>query len=568
MRRPVLAVLLTLISRCSLSVGNFEIPPCRSQSDCDVLNSGASACARYICVISSRRCVQSVDADGDGDRRVGCGGSDCDDGDPRRSSRAAEVCDGIDNDCNQVIDEGMVSAASVSSVARVGGMIDSLFLTGNAARSAVSWRDSSSGRASFASLRNGSIEGSVVSDVGFLRNASDDLAQPISLISGCVGVGSCSASEIALDAARDGRDWFAAAVNVAGCAAGDLRVGYVRSAGAEGNGFVAIGPAARGASAAGFGPCVGASRPVVVRLPDATATPQALLAWLESPQGASRCGESASLKTVGMWLEGGSSAVPWVNTTNAGAPQVVGAVLDGSSPAVVSWSRADRAVGFGWFLAAAEPSGDLRVRYLPPLGEPPAFSAALPPGTARATPPLRLESESTLIPTAGQRPTTVSMSVGPLTPRGVLLGLAWVDRCGDGDVFFAQVRFMAGAASSVGTFSVADPVRLSSRGRASSSAIAWVDDGFVTMDFVLRSDDDASVGRGGWMITWIEGGRLMGRRVLGSSGHPIDESALELREGPMLEMPQLFGGDSGAALRGLWFNRATSQVEVGTFSCR
>jgi hypothetical protein len=44
-----------------------------------------------------------ADADGDGAR----GGRDCDDADPRVFAGAAEACDGVDNDCNGQIDEGV-----------------------------------------------------------------------------------------------------------------------------------------------------------------------------------------------------------------------------------------------------------------------------------------------------------------------------------------------------------------------------------------------------------------------------------------------------------------------------
>ncbi len=45
--------------------------------------------------------VDEVDLDGDGERPVACGGTDCDDADPEVNVAAVEVCgDGIDNDCD------------------------------------------------------------------------------------------------------------------------------------------------------------------------------------------------------------------------------------------------------------------------------------------------------------------------------------------------------------------------------------------------------------------------------------------------------------------------------------
>jgi len=50
------------------------------------------------------------DADGDGFNDASCGGNDCDDSDPNVNPGAAEVCDdGVDNDCDGLIDEGCSS---------------------------------------------------------------------------------------------------------------------------------------------------------------------------------------------------------------------------------------------------------------------------------------------------------------------------------------------------------------------------------------------------------------------------------------------------------------------------
>lgn len=51
--------------------------------------------------------VLPCDGDGDGDGVPECGGGDCDDADPARSSLAAEICNGVDDDCNGVIDDAI-----------------------------------------------------------------------------------------------------------------------------------------------------------------------------------------------------------------------------------------------------------------------------------------------------------------------------------------------------------------------------------------------------------------------------------------------------------------------------
>jgi hypothetical protein len=51
----------------------------------------------------------SCDKDGDGDLTPECGGRDCDDNNPRRNSRNNEICDELDNDCDdaQEVNNGL-----------------------------------------------------------------------------------------------------------------------------------------------------------------------------------------------------------------------------------------------------------------------------------------------------------------------------------------------------------------------------------------------------------------------------------------------------------------------------
>ena len=52
--------------------------------------------------------VVERDADADGFETDALGGSDCDDHDPTVNPNGVEVCDGIDNDCNDAIDDGVL----------------------------------------------------------------------------------------------------------------------------------------------------------------------------------------------------------------------------------------------------------------------------------------------------------------------------------------------------------------------------------------------------------------------------------------------------------------------------
>ncbi|WP_437586883.1 hypothetical protein [Sorangium sp. So ce1000] len=81
---------------CATSLDCADTDPCTQEERCDE---------------SFRQCVfDGLDGDNDDELPAICGGTDCDDDDPRNASALGERCDGADNNCNGAVDDGEGSA--------------------------------------------------------------------------------------------------------------------------------------------------------------------------------------------------------------------------------------------------------------------------------------------------------------------------------------------------------------------------------------------------------------------------------------------------------------------------
>ncbi len=121
MRRVLSLSLLALAQAGCSAIGltDFPIFECSEHSQCEPLNQdrgiASDACVRYQCAADSRCRLQPVDLDRDGHATTACasapecGGTiecdDCDDTSAASFPGQAEVCDGVDNDCNLVVDD-------------------------------------------------------------------------------------------------------------------------------------------------------------------------------------------------------------------------------------------------------------------------------------------------------------------------------------------------------------------------------------------------------------------------------------------------------------------------------
>jgi hypothetical protein len=87
-----------------MPVCNIDLPDCPPRFDC-VTSFNDARVDEPICAPVGERCC--VDSDGDlHGQGVGCLGIDCDESSTATNSSATEVCDGNDNDCDGMIDEG------------------------------------------------------------------------------------------------------------------------------------------------------------------------------------------------------------------------------------------------------------------------------------------------------------------------------------------------------------------------------------------------------------------------------------------------------------------------------
>ena len=102
-------------SSCTLTAGCQQGKTCANAMDC-ADTDGCTTNER--CDTGLARCLHDVlDSDGDGYAPIACMGADCNDARGLDSPGGTEVCDGLDNNCNSVVDDGATCRVGQKCVA-------------------------------------------------------------------------------------------------------------------------------------------------------------------------------------------------------------------------------------------------------------------------------------------------------------------------------------------------------------------------------------------------------------------------------------------------------------------
>jgi hypothetical protein len=497
-RAALLVAAVPALLRCSLMVGD-AVPACTAQAQCEVLNVerniAAGACERYVCSPVTQRCTLTADGDGDGEARAGCGGADCDDTPATGRARAhnrAEVADGVDNNCNTVVDEGVwidaprelgpSTAAPASMVAaRSGAASGGLGLMTSDGSSAAFFGLVGDGVPAFTPVTLRTVltrSEAQTQEPGWPRGTPDAPVLGAGLLTDLVGAPGTS-----------GR-WLAAAVNSDGCALGSLFVAA----------FAPMSPSLmidfqrppRGSSNVALGlpaQCGGASRPSLALAARAGQPDRGLVLWQSRGANAraTACGTPATIRALGVWPEPQPAAAMMaydrVQGLHDGAPSDLDGTLGSGRPAVEALPDAASFV-----VAYGLAGGGVALRVVP-LFEP-STTASLDLGRTRlviASDPAMPVDE-------------VALALGGVREGRPEVGVAWREGCGPaGALRFARVRLDA-----------ADPARsvvdraATVMARGAAPTLAYLDSGMLqgaagdAAPRVAESDD------GGWVLAWAD----------------------------------------------------------------
>ncbi len=511
MRRAL--VWVAVLQGCSLAVSQEVEPPrCQRSAQCEVLNVvdgvARESRRRWYCPpgpAGLRVCTQG-DIDEDGDRESPdalAGGTDCDDTDPRRGRRQVEAPDGIDNDCDGVIDEGVWMDGAAVALGAAPTPVVTFAGSVRSDGSAAVAMTSGDGQGALARFEGGELRvapvtyRSVYLDFSTTREAAGRCSYPDVVSGAACDLGDLVAVETSPS------QWLSASVNTVGCASGQLRLGWfsdtdfavVLDARPDGRGSnvgfgVDVGPVSHCGGVSRMPPVRGAARPSIAALPAAAEQrPRGLVTWHARAANAVTCGTPASVEALGVWLasgpDSGGMSRSWVMATDAGRPQVLGVTEGGS--------RVATTLGEGGFVVAYGRQGGAIAVHVVAGFAVPAGSASVALDASRS---VFVLATSATAPIDG-----VVIAPGTTREGRPELGVAWREGCGPGGALrFARVRLdpMDPARSES-----SPPVTLAASG-AEGPAIAYVEDGMRVRGASVGERTVGERDDGGWVVAWID----------------------------------------------------------------
>jgi len=574
---------------CTL-IGLWKIPigTCEEAAECEVLNEEdgilPSACQRWTCDLNSRCVIAARDLDGDHDPDPACDpmGRDCDDLDRLRSGALSEVCDGVDNDCDLVVDEAMLAPppasdlASLMSTDRVGysgsASGDLGVLAGNGTTEFVAVHDGrSSGALGVAHAAqppppcfdppctSGRINDATLAAGNSCPVRSGDFIDRVA----------CNTTDAAIDWL--GGSWITASVSTTGCGRGRVLIGplvsevdpriLLRGPVGRSNTWLGVDVGDGRASA-----CTGESRPgtEVDRLGAArpaiaglttSPNPQALVGWLaDSGARGAVCGQPpVDVEVLAVLLETGPpGATMWVTGAGDGVPTVLGASTGGASLSIAVLQH--DGVADGWLVAYAGLTG-VQVHFVAPMigTFPLAPRLEAEADTPRTMPEFEV-SEALAQTFQGDR---IRMAIGSFAGGSYTMGLVY-DSC-DGSVAFRR----AVVSPEAGTVTFDEAVAL---GAGRDPSVVYVADGFVIEGFE-RGGMLVDGRRGGWLVSYATDQGIRAIRVLELDGLPIDAAPYAISASASDARPTLYSAPGTSLTRFAYVDGERSVLVGGTALC-
>jgi len=584
--RGLTALGLALLSGCSLmGLGEFNIGECTDNEQCQSLNDAEgiteSDCMAYQCRKDHAGCeLRKRDLDGDGVYAAACAdgdAADCDDHDRDRSPELDEECDGVDNDCDLVIDEGL-SARNASTLITFSEANARVFFSKAEGDLSVSVGSGS------ASVETIDIRQSPWEATALEYRSEIEQDKEVSTEEGVdkrkcprldsADLTSCNFTEAV--AASAGGDYIVAAIDTEGCDKGLLRVGHL-----EDDAVVLRRPPEHSNIAYGVdsdGKCTGASRAsgtlgvarpaIAARAPEGD-FPQALLSFNAAPRDSDVCPNAPSdVEVLGIFRESieNNPRIRWTSGTNDGIPQVIGQTAGGGRSVVLATNTQ---VAPGYIVAYGAAGGGLALHFVPEFSFPPndAYVLATPHTTAiRSTAALDL-GESDVLFSDHDVDHVALTQVATDDDDQLRLGVAWIEGACDPET--TTLRFAEMSYSEEKGFKAGDVLTVAELDQepAGPPTLSYVEAGFVMPGYESPETGDraSSSNSGGFVIAWADADVLYARRILDLDARLLDEAPIEVLDGDGSLSAQLFY--AAEQTRFAVFEHESSTLQVGEVSC-